>query len=274
LKRLIKLIGFGFNVLSYFHLEFAIKKALTLFAKPRKGRIESFMVKFLKQAHQEDIIIEDYTLRTYVFGKGPIKLLLIHGWESNTWRWRKLMRHLGYDTFTFYCIDAPAHGYSSGDSFDMDILLKGVHFLYNKIHPDFIIGHSMGGMANLLHAAHYPLKGDTKLICMASPHSLEYIFGLYYKAIGIGNRIKKHTKALFQKIYNKDLDYFSVPLNGKKIKSPLFIIHDKDDNLNSIECAEINHKTVINSTFVTVTDSNHSLQSEEVFTLIKKWIKD
>jgi esterase/lipase len=232
------------------------------------------MIKFLNQATQDIIEVRGHKLKTYVLGNGPIRILLIHGWESNSWRWRKFIRSMGMENYTFICIDAPAHGASSGKTFDMRILLEGIYRLYQEYQPHVIIGHSMGGMANLLHAAHYPVDKELKLICLASPHSLEYIFGLYYKAIGIGTRMRKNTKSYFEKIYGIKLDYFNVEKVGNDIENALLIVHDIDDNLNSIDCAKSNHNTIKQSTFISIKGSNHSLQSEEVFSIIKSWLKD
>jgi esterase/lipase len=247
-------------------------KALTLFAQPRKGRVESFQKKYLNQATQSEIIIDNLALKVYTFGSGPKRVLLIHGWESNSWRWRKLINFLGKDQFTFYAIDAPAHGYSAGKTFNMHTLMKGINQLYIDHRPEIIIGHSMGGMASLLHASHFKMNPLTKLICLASPHSLAYIFDLYYNAIGIGNRIKDNTAKYFQDIFGMELDYFDVTVHGVNIDYPLLIVHDINDNLNSIACARAVHNTVPKSTLETVDYSNHSLQSPKIFEIIKNWI--
>jgi pimeloyl-ACP methyl ester carboxylesterase len=271
-KVLVKGVGILFNVVSYVNKKYAIEKALNLFARPRKGKVASFQSKFLDQGKRSKIVIDGIALSTYSYGRGPQKILLIHGWESNTWRWRKLIRFLGNEEYTFYSIDAPAHGDSEGKAFNMELLLRGINQLYNETLPDIIVGHSMGGMANLLHAAHFNIDSQVKLICLATPHSLAYIFGLYYDAIGIGDRIKQNTKQQFKEIYKMDLDYFDTTVHGHKIKSPLLILHDVDDNLNSIDCARAINKSIPHSTLVTVDNSNHSLQSPEIYGIVKDWI--
>ncbi len=272
---LLKSIGMGFNGIGLVSQKKATEWSLKLFFKPRKGKVnKSYQEKFLSTATQEKLSINGMTIAGYSFGNGPKKILLLHGWESNTWRWRKLIQHLGKEQYTFYSIDAPAHGKSSEKTFSLLQYNEAINYVFNFFKPDVIIGHSMGGLANLTHAHHYKIGNEIKLVNLASPHSLKYIFGLYFDIIGIAKNIKASLTKNILEVFNIDIDQYDVEKIGSNINNKLLIIHDKEDTINHAFCAEKSHKAIKNSSLMMVTDLGHSLQSKFIFDHIKQWIND
>ena len=88
----IKSIGNILNATSIISSKFASRKALNLFASPRKGRYSEEQRKVIDSALFQEIEYNNLDIATYRWiGKGK-KILLAHGWESNTSRWDYILK--------------------------------------------------------------------------------------------------------------------------------------------------------------------------------------
>src|SRR4051812_35861522 len=110
---LTKSIGLYLNCLSFFNAEKAKSKSYDLFSQPRKGKLKKeAMPKTLMYAHKETFEYNGESFQTYIWNGDKDIILLIHGWESNASRWKKLLGHLQPLEHTIIAIDGPAHGLS------------------------------------------------------------------------------------------------------------------------------------------------------------------
>ena len=62
---LVKTVGLYYNLLSYVSKSYAANKALYLFTKPRKGRVNEVQSDFLHTAFQEELTYEKYPIMAY-----------------------------------------------------------------------------------------------------------------------------------------------------------------------------------------------------------------
>ena len=115
IKLLPKILGTHINALSIWSKRAAARRAFLVFCTPRGGRIKENQKELLDAAKDKIITISDAVkIQTYKWeGTGPT-ILLIHGWESNSHRWYKLIEALQKESYTIIAFDAPAHGNSSG----------------------------------------------------------------------------------------------------------------------------------------------------------------
>ncbi len=276
-KSFVKLIGIPFNILGLVAPQKAFIKSMELFAKPRKGRLVNYQEKYLSKFEQSSITIFDHKIQVYKTGSGPYKIILAHGWESNSWRWRKFIKYFGKEDYTFIMLDAPAHGLSEPDRFRLDIYREAIYSLANRYNADAIIGHSVGGLAVLLAASKDEFDQDIKLVSMGAPFSLESIFEKYFSAIGFSKRIAKDVHEYFNKSYKKfglQLSDFDIKEMGEKIPNKGLIIHDKEDNINEYENATIIAEYWNRGELVSAINSTHSMQTDDVFMEIKSYLQN
>jgi len=139
--------GAYFNILALFSKKLAGEKAITVFSSPRKGKVLPIQASFLNKA--EDIMIEvgGKQIQTYSWAGTKETVLLLHGWESNSFRWRNLISFLRNANFAIVAFDAPAHGNSSGSIFNVPLYAECAQHVLKHYKPTFMIGHSVGGMA-------------------------------------------------------------------------------------------------------------------------------
>ena len=93
---------------------------------------------------------------TYNWDGEKETVLLLHGWESNSFRWRNLIGHLKREGYRVLAFDAPAHGHSSGSLFNVIRYTECTQTIVSRYNPDYIIGHSVGGMTAVYHQYRFP----------------------------------------------------------------------------------------------------------------------
>lgn len=271
LKALPKLVGTALNVMGLLAPKKTVELSMKVFAKPRKGRVLSHQRKFLQKAKAETLEVNSQQFHIHIFGNSGYPVLLAHGWESNSWRWRKLMRHLGNDHFQFIAIDAPGHGMTPSEYFNVHGYAEAIAAAAKKYQCQTIVGHSIGGFACLFAAAHFDDGGIQKVISLAAPSSLRLIMEKYFSIISLSGHMQNTTFALFPKLYGLSIDDLDIQTFGHKIGAAGLVVHDLHDNINGPESAYLIHQCWPSSELIITQDSDHSLQHEIVFDAVKKF---
>lgn len=163
--------------------------AFTVFCKVRKGRIRPHQKEFLFPAKKEVVSSNGHQIQVYEWpGEGPT-ILLVHGWESNTWRWHKLIAHLQRAKYRILAFDAPGHGGSSGSELYVPLYAKVTHDLLQRYQPKHIIGHSVGGMTILFNEYKNPDPHIEKMVTIGAPSEFHEIMHHYQQLLGFSNRV-------------------------------------------------------------------------------------
>ena len=113
--------GTYFNSLATFSQNLAAKKAFKLFCTPRKGRVLPHQENYLNEAKSEVLHLGENRLQSYHWQGAKETVLLMHGWESNVFRWRNLIGFLQVEGYHIIAFDAPGHGNSSGTILNVPI---------------------------------------------------------------------------------------------------------------------------------------------------------
>ena len=270
-KRNIPLfVGAMLNVWSFIAPDHAAKIALKLFVTPRNGDIKPWHKKFLSRFTQRQLEVDGMKVMNYDSGGDGKVILLCHGWESNSFRWRKLINHLKSKEYRFVMLDAPAHGQSGSDTFNAIKYASMIDEVSQEYKPDVIIGHSVGGFAALLYLAHYPHDWIQKVIILASPDRLETITDTYFSMLKMNKKIRKHYEELILKKFGKPTSYYNASDFVKNINLPGIIIHDKNDDTNFYWEAENIIKHWQKGRLIAVEGFGHGLQGKEIFEIVEK----
>ena len=204
-----RLYGFYFNLIAIFSKKSAAEKAFTLFCTPRKGKILPVQKDFLEKAKSDVIKFGGMELQTYNWpGKGPT-VLLLHGWESNSFRWRKLIRHLMEENYNILAFDAPAHGHSSGKIFNVPIYAECANLIIVKFKPKYIVAHSVGGTTAVFQQYQYNTNSVDKLVTIGSPSELSEIMRHYQDLLKFNNRVLNALDEYFMAHFGFGIEDFS-----------------------------------------------------------------
>jgi esterase/lipase len=266
MKKIIeKCIGLYFNSLTIVNPTLASKKLFKLFCNPMCKPLKPYQVDFLNKGKDKILLHEDLKIQTYKWGNGNKHVLLIHGWSSNTFRWKNYIESLIEHDFTVYAFDAPAHGLSSGKMFHL-ILYSQIIELYIQQHEkvDSIVSHSIGGFATIFWLFKHKQNNIKKVVTMGAPGEAKDFFDFYQKTLGLTNKTMKLLTDEFLNLVGYTPNFFSAPTFAKELQTKALIIHDKDDfdahSENSIRL----HKQWQKSELLLTTGLGHSLKSKDV----------
>lgn len=209
----------------------ATRYAAKLFTTPIKHKIPNRELEMDKNSVQSELNIPSINKKVivYEYGKSSNKILLVHGWSGRGTQLFKIADELLKNDYSTVSFDAPAHGKSPGKNTIMVEYIESVLEIDKKFGPFYAaIGHSLGGIT-LLNAVNYGMKTN-KLVTIGTANIVLDIF------IDFVNKIKMNSKQVdllrlyFEKKYNKTMDSLSSYINVSKIKMPILVIHDENDD--------------------------------------------
>ncbi len=257
----IKSIGNALNATSIISSKFASKKALHLFASPRKGCYSEEQRRVVNTALFEEIAYDGYDIATSRWnGKGKT-ILLAHGWESNASRWDYILNELRAQNYNIIALDAPAHGRSGGKQFNAVLYSKFINVVAQKFQPEVILGHSVGGMASVFFMHNYQLDSIKKLILLGAPAHFTGVFARYKSMMGYNRRISNGLDNIVLERFGKPVDYFSAANFTKSIEAKGLIIHDKKDKVIPYEDAQLFANRYKGSELISTTGFGHGLKN-------------
>lgn len=266
---LTKSIGVYINILQWFAPKAAAKTAYNFFSHPRVKRLsKNDLPPILQSAEKQVFNFENHKIQTYIWSGSQETILLIHGWESNAARWENLINLLQKQHKNIIAIDAPAHGLSSGKSFDIPTYGKFIKFISEKFQPEFIIAHSLGGASAVYSQAVFPSPYLKKMVLIAAPSDQKVLFENYVKLLSLNNSVFVGIDNYFKKRFGYSLDEFSGRNFAKEISIPTLIIHDHGDETVLYEESQKIFSNLANGIMHSSTGLDHSMQDDELNQLI------
>ncbi len=259
-----KIIGFLINILSFFSAKKAAKLALKLFSTPRQGRYTDKHKGFTAAVNINYLHYNELKIATYHFkGKGDT-VLLVHGWESNASRWKKLITQLQLKGYNIIALDAPAHGCSDSKIFNAILYSEFINIVAKKFKPKFVIGHSVGGMASVFFQKKYQLNCIKKLILLGAPANFTDVNQRYINMMGYNKRVATALNQVIIDVFKNHPNHYSTAKFIKHIHQPVLIIHDKNDKIIPYDDAKLIEKNALNSHLITTKGLGHSLNSPDI----------
>lgn len=264
-----KLIGFFLNILGYLNLNLASKWALDLFSRPLKGRYKTSHP-ILETAEKNILFFNQIPITTYMWPGEKETVLLAHGWESNSGRWKNIINSLQKLGYTVITLDAPAHGASGSKSFNAVLYSKFITVVCKKFSPSILIGHSVGGMAISFFIKNSGYKLAKKLIFLGAPAGFPGIFKNYTDLMGFNSRMKRGIELRVIKKFNHPSSYFNTADFIREIDCMGLLIHDENDPVIPHKDAVEIHSAFKNSSLITTNGLGHGLKGK----LVTKYIID
>ncbi|MBM1106165.1 alpha/beta hydrolase [Aurantibacter crassamenti] len=268
-----KAYGYYFNFLALISSETAAKKAFKLFCTPRKGRVLAHQKNFLDSAKSEIIEADSVQFQTYHWEGKKETVLLLHGWESNSFRWRNLISILQKEDFNIIAVDAPAHGYSTSKTFTAVLYATGITPIVEKYKPKHILAHSIGGMSALYYHSQADENGIEKIVTLGSPSEFSPFIKGYQDFLGLNSRVMKAMDKHFFNLFGFHMNEFSTAKFANNFKIKGLLIHDIQDKVTAVSGSEKVHESWKNSTLIKTTGLGHSLHQDEVSDKIIAFLK-
>ncbi len=263
-----KLVGRLINVIVYISPRLGARMALNLFRYPQSGKIKSKHAELLKDAEKKTLYLHNTKIQTYRWqGKGK-RILLMHGWQSNSARWNPLLLELQDKAYDVISMDAPAHGDSGGRFFDAYQYALSLDVVTKHFKPEIIVAHSIGGLTALYYKSHFESTTIKKIISLGAPDRLLDLTAVFIKLLGFSDRTLKAYNKEFTNFFDNDQEYYNAADFVKKIDIPGAVIHDRNDQLNLYRDGVNIAKNWSGAKLYTTARLGHSMQSKEVYSTI------
>lgn len=270
---IVKCIGGYYNVISYLSKKLAADKALYLFTKPRNGRrLSEEQQEFLDTAYQEEYKFGEHAIMTYRWLGDKLTILLVHGWESNSFRWKNLVLELKKKGHNIIALDAPAHGHSGSHFFNAILYSEFINVVATRFRPEIMIGHSVGGMATSFFQNKYQLDCLQKIILLGAPSEFTDVLKRYTDMLGYNQRVTNQLNLTLVERFGDQPENFSTAKFLEKINSKGLIIHDELDTIIPFSDALLIKNSFKNSILITTKGLEHSLNDESVSAHIYEFI--
>lgn len=268
-----KSYGAYINLLCLFAPKKATLLAFSLFSHPRKGKLNTTQLPpFLAEAKKETFDNDGLQIQTYRWDGDEKIIFLLHGWESNTARWKKLIPHLLETGHTIIAIDAPAHGLSEGKEFNVIRYAASIDCVAKKYSPNYIIGHSIGGKASLYYQATYNNPTIEKMVLLGAPSDYAIIFKNYVRLLRLSNRMEQLIHQHYWDRFQIKVAEFSAQHYAHSISAKGLLFHDLDDTVVLHDESQKINRIWKTSVLETTKGLGHSLQNKEVYKKIKAFL--
>ncbi|UJH66625.1 alpha/beta fold hydrolase [Allomuricauda sp. SCSIO 65647] len=230
LTRIIPLFyGQWLNLVVLFDKQKAAQIAFDIFCTIRKGRVRPEQEDFLDAAKLSVEEVIEQQIQAYRWPGGKDTVLLLHGWESNTHRWRNLIKKLQEHDFDILAFDAPAHGNSTGKMLHVPLYAHTLRHFLKKYQPKSVVAHSIGGMTILYDHFVNPESSVEKIVTVGSPCEFERFMHHYQEILKFNKRVWKAMDKRLKDWFGYHFNEFSsarfVTNNTKKG----LLFHDKSD---------------------------------------------
>lgn len=272
-KYLPKIIGLRLNSLFLIQPEKAVFKAYKLFSSPRKGKVKPEQENFLNKAKTTSIEHDSKKIQTYHWKGEGKTVILVHGWDSNTYRWKNLVEVLQKENFNIIAFDGPAHGYSEGKLLNVLLYSKCLDRILKLYRPEFIIGHSVGAMTIVYNQYLKQSPFVEKLVLLGAPSEMSAIMKDYKRILRLSDNFMTALEAYFVDKFDYSFDEFSIAKFAKNVEKEVLIFHDKFDRVAPVEAAKAIHKNLKHSTLKITEGAGHSLNKDDIHQEILDFLK-
>jgi predicted alpha/beta hydrolase family esterase len=270
---LTKTVGFYLNCLVFLNAKKAAKLAYQLFSEPRAGKLErDNLPEILKNSKMQSYVFEENEFQTYTWQGNENIILLVHGWESNSSRWARLLPHLEKTSSTIIAIDAPAHGLSSGKEFNVPKYAKAIENFVKIHNPNVLIGHSIGGTACIYYQFLNQNTNLNKMVLLGAPSDLKNLVQNYCNMLSLNTKLQANLAIVFEDKFKVKVDDFSAKKFAKSIATNALIVHDLDDKIVAFDEAEKIKTNWKNHLFVATNGFGHKLHDEELYQKITSFL--
>lgn len=273
----LRLVGNFLNALALFWPKLAGKIAFTLFGTPRRVIVKPAEAAFLATSdrHTEAIAGKDFAVYHWGF-RGPI-VLLAHGWESQSGRWRKVAPELVQAGYQVVAVDAPAHGRSSGRIFTMLHYAEVIRTLFQRLGPiDTVIAHSVGGAAAIwAMGTAAPALRPRKAVILASFSELQTVMNEARNKVGASDRMMAALDAYIARNFGEHIPFFSVARMAERLTDvDGLLIHDRKDRVTKCSESEKLQQAWPHAQLIVTEGFGHGLTAPAVNDMILEFVLD
>jgi pimeloyl-ACP methyl ester carboxylesterase len=208
----------------------AARKGFLLFCRPFRPKITEKQQQFFNSSEKFTLVHEGIRVQGYRWGKGPKKVVFLHGWQSHTYRWKAYVEALSKEDYTVYSLDAPGHGLSEGDFLSVPLYSALIEqFIHDLGGVHAVVGHSLGSFSLLYTFHRLPLLPVSRVVLTAPPGEADDFVAVFREALGLTNRTLNLIADEFVRRYGVTPEYYSSQRFAQSLNVKGLVIHDEGD---------------------------------------------
>jgi len=251
----------------------AIEQAFNIFCTPQRGRATEKHQDFFDTALEEKFVTNNHEIQTYHWEGNGETIVLLHGWESNSFRWKSLVELLIKEDYNIIAIDAPAQGNSSGKYLNVPLYTACANDIINVHKPSILMGHSLGGMTAIYYQFKHNNSDLKKILTLGPPSELSLVLKSFQMTLGLSTKFMTNMNSYLFKKFGFYAEQFSISEFAKNIKTNGLLILEKRDKLAPFKYSKPIADNWENCELYTVENVGHSLQSTDINTKILNYLK-
>ncbi|WP_293788963.1 alpha/beta hydrolase [uncultured Pedobacter sp.] len=174
------------------------------------------------------------TINCFSWGNGKRKVLLTHGWASKALDFYELIIELQkIDDLEIIAFDAPGNGSSVSEFSNLMLYADSVKSIaLNYAMPDVLVGHSLGGMANVIAVQELSILPHL-LVSIAPLIKLRENFAQSLDSVNIGTKDQDIFFSNFAKEFPVPAEHFNLAeLYQLGPDLDHFLAYDPDDHIS------------------------------------------
>ncbi len=208
--------------------------------------------------------MENHAIQIYHWHGAGETVLLVHGWESNTFRWRNLIAKLKAADFNIMAFDAPGHGYSTGHKLHVPLYAKVLRNIIEKYRPTHLVSHSVGGMAVIYNENTNPSFSVEKIVTVASPSEFYEIMNHFQNLLKFNNRVMSALDDYVLDSFGFRIREFSTSEFVRTNTKKGLLFHDKLDKITPYHASQNVHANWDGSRLISTKGLGHSMHQDEI----------
>lgn len=222
-----------FRVIALFSPRKAAASVFTLFCTPYSGKPKRKAPAVFEKGELISFASGEWQLYGWRWKAGnehSKKILIVHGFDSCSYRFDRYIEPLQQAGFEVIAFDAPGHGRSSGKTVNALAYSEAILKAEESFGPFYgIMAHSLGGLATALAFEQLPNQAQRKLVLIAPTTETTTAIENFFRFMPVGENIRSAFHTVITEVGRKPVAYYSVSRAIRHIHAPVLWIHDEDD---------------------------------------------
>jgi pimeloyl-ACP methyl ester carboxylesterase len=161
-------------------------------------------------------------------------VLLVHGWNGRGTQLGGFVAPLVQRGYRVVAFDALGHGDSPGRHQSLPEFARDILAITDELGEIYgVIAHSLGGAATTL-AMSQGLRVE-RAVFVSPPANPEDFLAIFAGALGISNEVRDRVQQRVEARLGMDMVDMRADLLAQSMRTPLLVIHDRDDKEVPIE---------------------------------------
>jgi pimeloyl-ACP methyl ester carboxylesterase len=259
-KAIVFILGRYLNFINLISKKIGGKHAFLLFSYPFPVKLKPAQAQFLETSEQSFTLFKGKKIANYKWGNGAQIILCLHGWQSQSYRWKKYIETFDKEKYSIIAIDAPAHGRSEGKIFNIPMYARLIEHLLAEYKVTYILAHSFGAFSTMCLFYEKPELALSKVAMLGTPGEATDFLDEYARVLKTHPRVIENLIAYYKSYAGLEPSYYSTTRFAPSQTSEALLIHDADDKE-----APYHHVVKINelwpkSTLITTQGLGHKLR--------------